>query len=212
MRHREYSFGEETLTLWTACDIDPLLDQLMAKPDSDPDIVDDRMPYWAELWPSSLLMADVITNHSPKLPKGDFLEMGCGPALPGCIAARLGKQGVVTDYLKEARWLAELNLMENGVQDQVQVRHLDWREPLPERYSWILAGDVAYEPRNFQPILSCWDAMLAEGGQVWCAEPGRSVAKAFFSLAEQDGWIREEIGQKERVTVYRMFRSWKAMK
>jgi predicted nicotinamide N-methyase len=206
MRHRDFAFGEHTLSLWTACDLDPLLDSMMQKPDTDPDISDERMPYWAELWPSSLLMAEVMTRHFPSLPDGPFLEMGCGPALPSTLAAVLGRQGIATDYVQEARWLAELNLSTNRVSQQVRVQHLDWREPWEETFPWILAGDIAYETRNFEPILTCWDRMLAQGGQIWLAEPGRSIAKRFFADLEEAGWKREPIGNKERVTVYRITR------
>ena len=209
MRHRDFGFGDHTLTLWTACDLDPLLDRMMNKPDSDPDIKDERMPYWAELWPSSFLMAEVMIRHYPKLPEGRFLEIGCGPALPSTLAGVLGKQGVASDYLEEARWLAELNLGTNGVQEAVEVRHLDWREPWDETFSWILAGDIAYETRNFDPILECWEKMLAPGGQIWLAEPGRSVAKGFFDDVYEQGWHRDIIGKKERVTVHRITRPQK---
>ena len=207
MRHREFTFGDQTLTVWTACDIDPLLDRLTHQDPSSPELKDERMPYWAELWPSSLLMAEVMTNHFPKLPEGEFLEMGCGPALPSLLAARLGIQGLATDYLQEARWLAELNLNENQVSGQVQVAHLDWREPMDSRFSWILAGDIAYESRNFRPIADCWSAMLAPGGQIWLGEPGRSVARDFFHLLRQENWKVETIGRKERVRVHRITRN-----
>lgn len=204
MRHRDYIIGGISLTLWTALEIDPLLDRLIQKKQSDPDVLDERMPYWAELWPSSFLLAEVMANHAPKLPKGEFLELGCGPALAGVYAARLGKSGTVTDYLQEARWLAKANAMENHVEDKIKVEHLDWREPPDKTFSWILAGDVAYEPRNFRPLMECWTKMLSPGGEVWLAEPGRSIAKKFFTTLDENGWSSEVIGQKERVKVYRI--------
>lgn len=204
MRKREFTFGTENLTLWTTKDIDPLLDRMMSKHELDPEIADDQMPYWAELWPSSLLMAEVLVNQAPKLPEGEFFEMGCGPALPGILAARLGKQGTVSDYLEEALWLAELNVKENGVSDQVKIQRMDWREPLSKKVPWILANDVAYEKRAFRPLVDCWNDMLAPGGQIWLSEPGRSVAKGFFQLLEEEQWQTEVIGTKERVRVLRI--------
>lgn len=206
MRHRDFTVGEVSLTLWTACDLDPLLDQLMNRAEDDPDLVDERMPYWAELWPSSLLMAEVMSRHHPRLPAGPFLEMGCGPALPSIMAAKLGRGGWATDYLQEARWLAEVNLSSNQVLDRVQVHHLDWRTPLDRQFPWILAGDVSYEARNFDPLLQCWDQMLQPDGEVWLAEPGRSVAKPFFDLLREQNWTVEVIGEKERIRVHRIRR------
>jgi hypothetical protein len=41
-------------------DIDKLFNQFLSKSPSDPDIVDERMPYWADLWPSAIGISEFI--------------------------------------------------------------------------------------------------------------------------------------------------------
>lgn len=207
MRCQEYEFGGECLRIWTACDIDPLLNRLMEKEDSHPDVKDERMPYWAELWPSSILMADTIHRYSLTLPNAPWLELGCGPGLAGLMAARAGRKGICTDYMSEALWLAEVNAVQNGCGDQIAFRLLDWRSPESDRsFPWILAGDVAYETRNFEPLLDCFDRLLAPGGEIWLGEPGRRIAQDFFRLLTENGWRRSTLNTSKGVSVYRLIR------
>ncbi len=44
------------------------------------------MPYWADLWPSALALADVVARRPPQGRR--VIELGCGIALPGIVAAR----------------------------------------------------------------------------------------------------------------------------
>lgn len=207
MRYRDYIFDEESVRIWTACDIDPLLDSLLSKGDSHPDVKDERMPYWAELWPSSIQMAKTIHACAVNLPDGPWLEMGCGPGLAGIMAAKAGRSGLCTDYMSEALWLAEVNARQNGCVDRTTFMLLDWRAPTLDRtFPWILAGDVAYETRNFGPLLNSFDRLLAPAGEIWLGEPGRSIAKEFFNLLAARGWHRGTISTKDGVNVYRLTR------
>ncbi|WFB34485.1 methyltransferase [Kiritimatiellota bacterium B12222] len=208
MRYQDFSFQQNTLQIWTACDIDPLLNALMEKDPDHPDVQDERMPYWAELWPSSLLMAETIALRHSHLPSGPWLELGCGPGLPGILAAQFGRKGVCSDYMQEALWLAELNAHQNGCADHIRFKRLDWREPdLSEHFRWILAGDVAYENRNFSPLLKTFDQLLSPDGEIWLGEPGRSVARPFFQAIEAEGWQREVIGQQAELSLHRIWRT-----
>ncbi|MFT7512131.1 MAG: hypothetical protein ACI9QL_001338 [Candidatus Omnitrophota bacterium] len=38
-------------------DLDRLLEEMIAKGDDHPDVRDERMPYWAELWPDAIALA-----------------------------------------------------------------------------------------------------------------------------------------------------------
>jgi predicted nicotinamide N-methyase len=207
MRSQQYQFDGDEIRIWTACDIDPLLDNLMGKADSHPDVQDERMPYWAELWPSSILLAETIRKQRDSLPKGPWLEIGCGPGLAGLMAAKCGRSGLCTDYMREALWLAGLNAHQNGCDERMDFKPLDWRSPnLTRTFPWILAGDVAYETRNFQPLADCFGQLLAPGGQIWLSEPGRSIAVSFFTLLENAGWARTKIVTQKGVSLYRIMR------
>ena len=45
-------------------DIDKLFNQLLSKAPSDLNIVDERMPYWADLWPSAIGISEYIESHT----------------------------------------------------------------------------------------------------------------------------------------------------
>jgi len=202
MRFQNFVIMDQTFTIWTPCDIDFLLNALIEKEDKHLDVQDERMPYWAELWPSSLLMAQTILEKRSEIPSGRWLEVGCGPGLPGIVAARIGHKGTFSDYMQEALWLATLNAHQNNCEKNVRFEEIDWRNPTGKQsYSWILAGDLVYERRNFIPLLSTFDSYLEPGGEIWVAEPGRSIAKSFFDHMESEGWIQEVISQNEDATI-----------
>jgi predicted nicotinamide N-methyase len=205
MRCQELSFPGQTLELWTACDVDPLLEALAAKPADDPDVLDERMPYWAELWPSSLLLARHLF-HSESLPAGPWIELGCGPGLAGLAVSLRGIPGLWTDYMPEALLLAELNARHNHCPSSATLL-LDWRAPPADlSASWILAADVAYETRLFEPLLHCFNRLLAPGGEIWFGEPGRPIARPFFDQLSAAGWQRETLCIEDGRHLYRLRR------
>lgn len=205
MRYQQFQFGSIPLKIWTACDIDPLLNALVEKENTHPDIVDERMPYWAELWPSSIIMAETMIREQAQLPQGRWLELGCGPGLPGILAASLGLHGVSSDYMREALTLTRLNAYQNQCADKIDFVELDWRVPsIIEKFSWIIAGDVAYEKRNFQPLADSFSKLLGPGGEIWLGEPGRGVAKQFFELLDAEGWQITCIHHQQDIRIYRI--------
>lgn len=206
MRRRKIMAGEHTFNVWSACNLDPLLDALSQKANDHPDVVDERLPYWAELWPSARVMAEAILSL-PTPPASQWLELGCGPGLAGVAASRLGVPGIWTDYMREALWLAELNAIEEGIQSP-ETMLLDWRDPPDHlRVPWLLTSDVVYEERNFGPLLDCFDALLTPGGEIWLGEPGRPVARDFFKHLDAAGWKWTSLLQVDKVSVYRLHRS-----
>ncbi len=206
MRCQEMTVSKTTLRVWSACDLDPLLDALAGMPDDHPDVVDERMPYWAEIWPSAIVLAQTILNKRHACPSGPWLELGCGPGLAGTAALLRGVPGTFTDYVEEALTLSGLNALENCREDW-SARILDWRDP-PEdlRVPWILASDVAYEDRLFQPLLDCFEACLTPEGEIWFAEPGRSICRTFFEEARSQGWVRSHVHREDGVRVHRFKR------
>jgi len=206
MKRQELMFKKQTLRIWSACDLDPLLDALSEKPDDHPDILDERMPYWAELWPSSIVLAQAILHKRHPCPSGPWLELGCGPGLGGTAALMRGIPGVFTDYVPEALCLSALNALENQCEGW-SARLVDWRDP-PDGLSvpWILASDVAYEDRLFQPLLDCFEQFLTPDGEIWFSEPGRSICKMFFAEAEEQGWVRSIVHKENGIRVHRFKR------
>ena len=99
-----------------------------------------------------------------------------------------GAEVLLTDYHQEALDYAEKNWREN-VGTAPRSRLLDWREPPDDlEADVVLAADVAYEKRFFQPLADTFQALARSGGRALIAEPGRPLAKAFFPTLARAGF------------------------
>lgn len=177
----------EKFAIWHAADIDPFLDELLSRGPDDPEVLDERLPYWAQLWPSAVGLAEWILGQSGLTGK-TVCELGCGPGLPGIAAARMGADVLWTDIQPRALELTAANALANGIPG-ASTAVLDWREPpTDQRFDILLAADVAYEARAFDPLVHCLKTLLAPGGQIWISEPLRPVARPFFSLLKEQGF------------------------
>ncbi|MGE3536086.1 MAG: methyltransferase [Candidatus Tectimicrobiota bacterium] len=153
---------------------------------------DERLPYWAELWPASVALGQYVRQCLP-LAGRHVLELGCGLGLVGLVAALQGAHVVCTDYEEAALDFARYNARRNACR-QMRFQLMDWRRPrLPRRYEYILASDVIYEARNFGPLVALLRRYLARGGRAVFSEPGRVNAVPFFALLRQHGFICETL-------------------
>jgi predicted nicotinamide N-methyase len=178
--------GGLTIELLRVEDVDTLLDRL-PKVQFRPD---ERLPYWADLWPSALALARYLWE-SVDLRGLNVLELGCGLGLAGIVACRQGAAVTFTDYEADALAFTRYNALRNGCQRAV-VRHLDWHAPkLGHTYAVILASDVFYERANFRPLLHTLQTALAPDGHFILAEPNRPVARDFFRMLRDHGFQYE---------------------
>jgi predicted nicotinamide N-methyase len=169
--------GGLTIELLRVADVDTLLDQL-PKIQFRPD---ERLPYWADLWPSSLALARYLWE-AVDLQGIEVLELGCGLGLAGIAASRKGGLVTFSDYEADALAFTRYNAYRNGC-PQAIVRHLDWYAPrLNQSYAVIIASDVLYERANFQPLLQLLHCALEPDGHFILAEPNRPIARDFFRL------------------------------
>lgn len=155
----------------------PSVDSLLETLDAEAPGAEERIPYWAELWPSSLALAGwLIGGRGPRRP-GPALELGCGLGLAGLVALRLGWDIELADRDPQACALARGNLAQNGL-DPRRVRELDWNGPPPARYATLIAADILYERAFAEPLARFLAAALLPGGRAYFVEPGRPVAEA----------------------------------
>lgn len=143
---------------------------------------DERLPYWAELWPSSLALAAWLAGHTRDIAGKRCLDMGCGLGFTALAGRWLGAEVIGMDYDAEALRYARANAELNDI-DGVDWRRMDWREPtLPAgSVDVIWAGDIVYERRFADPVAAFMAHALTPEGRAWIAEPGRAV---FASLPE----------------------------
>jgi predicted nicotinamide N-methyase len=135
---------------------------------------DEFLPYWAELWPSALALADVVADRDVR--GLDVLELGCGLGLPSLVAARAGARVLATDWADGALELLRANVARYGI--ELETRKLDWREPgALGTFDLVLAADVLYE-RRYVDVLA--ELLPDVGGEVLLADPGRPFLRAFL--------------------------------
>jgi predicted nicotinamide N-methyase len=175
--------GGLTVELLRVADVDTLLDRL-PKIQFRPD---ERLPYWADLWPSSLALAKYLWE-AVDLQGVEVLELGCGLGLAGVAASRKGGVVTFTDYEADALAFTRYNAYRNGCQQAI-VRHLDWHAPtLTRTYAALIASDVLYERANFHPLVQLLHTALQPDGQFILAEPNRPIARDFFRLLRDQGF------------------------
>lgn len=181
----------ETFEMATVTNIDELYDRLIAKGPAHEDFIDERIPYWADLWHSGIGLAEYLLASGVCQGKS-VLELGCGLGLPGLAAARSGGKVVLTDYLPEALEVARL-IWKMNMPDEPTLQLLDWRQPDPSLASDVLlASDVIYEARNMEPLLHAFDTLLNPGGTIVLSDPGRPLSRDFITTLVQKGYSCKE--------------------
>jgi ETFB lysine methyltransferase len=143
---------------------------------------DERLPYWADVWPSSrVLAARLLAEHGAGR---SLLELGCGVGLVAMAAARAGFAVTVTDYYEDALLFARANVW-RATGEEPEARLVDWRA-MPRdlgRFDVVVASDVLYERPYAQLVARALALTLARGGMALVADPGRVAAPAFLDAA-----------------------------
>ncbi|MUM76075.1 methyltransferase domain-containing protein [Pseudodesulfovibrio sp. F-1] len=153
---------------------------------------DERLPYWAEVWPASVLLGRHILRNADTLRGRPCLDMGCGLGLTGILASHAGARVVAFDYEWPAVRFARGNAALNSVPQPLWTL-MDWREPAVRvnGFDFIWGGDVLYEKRFFEPIIRLFRQALAPGGRIWIGEPVRSVSRPVWEMVRRHGFSAE---------------------
>jgi len=152
--------------------------------------IDERIPYWADVWPSARILAERLSKHDGAGKR--LLELGCGIGLPAIAAAAAGYEALATDYYAEALEFTEANAQRNGVEG-VDSRLVDWRR-LPDDlgvFDLVVAADVLYEKPQAALVVTVIEQCLAEGGLAIVTDPGRRTADALLEICRQRGLSAE---------------------
>jgi predicted nicotinamide N-methyase len=163
------------------------------------------LPYWAELWPSSLALGRALAGRA--LHGARTLELGCGLGLPSLAAALAGGRVLATDWSPASVEMTARNAERNGL--RVETLRCSWTapEPLLARAPWdlVLASDVLYEARNGEALLPLLPRLLGSRGEVWLADPGRPPAARFLAAAQAAFAIdRRPAAELPQGAVYRL--------
>jgi predicted nicotinamide N-methyase len=177
--YRSITVGQKTFKIAYPGNADQLLDHPSTHSAFQ---ADEYMPYWAELWPASQMLANALVTQKPSADTA--LEIGCGVGLPGIVALSLGMHVIFSDYDETAVAFAARNATANGFSD-FETLPLDWRVPPPMQVPLILAADVIYEERNIAPLIAFIQAVLAPDGLCLLSDPDRSTRGGFCYALKQ---------------------------
>jgi SAM-dependent methyltransferase len=180
---RKFEMATETLTVGTGIHAREFTlckpanaDHLISEADY---VMDERLPYWADLWPSARVLAGALLEM-----RGDgrtLLEMGCGLGLDTMAAMASGFTVTATDYYEDAIHMARLNASRNLGREPA-VRMVNWRA-WPEAlgtFDVVMAADVLYEKEYATLVGDCIARALAPDGEAIVADPGRLALPAFL--------------------------------
>lgn len=180
-----------TMQIRRPAELDPLLDAATGDPEQN-------LPYWAEIWPSGVALAAAIHRDPNALRGKRVVELGCGLGVTAIAALQAGADLLATDYAAEALALCAFNCLDQAGREPRTVQ-MNWRNPsgalrktAGEGFPIVLAADVLYEARDVDPLLGLIDWLVAPGGELWLAEPGRPPAQRFLDALREWGWAGDE--------------------
>lgn len=189
-------------------------DELISEADY---VRDERLPYWADVWPSSLILARRMANGAGS--GRSVLELGCGLGIVSITAMRSGFQVLASDYYDDALRFTRANAWRN-LRREPAVRMIDWRA-LPAdlgTYDLIIAADVLYEMTYAELVADALAAALAPRGMAIIADPGRVAVDDFVDACVAKGLTRidrdthpfVEGAIRQRITLYSIRRGARA--
>jgi predicted nicotinamide N-methyase len=150
---------------------------------------DERLPYWADVWPSSLILARRMANDAGG--GRSVLELGCGLGIVSITAMRSGFDVLASDYYEDALRFTRANAWRNLGREPA-ARMIDWRA-LPAdlgTYELIVAADVLYEMAYAELVADALAAALAPRGMAIIADPGRVAVDDFIDACRTRGLTR----------------------
>lgn len=213
-REPTFSHGDLSLRILLPRSADELIDEEAFNRD-------ERLPYWADLWPSAKALARWLIDEHPPHTKSEkplrIIEVGCGAtALASLVLAIRGFETLATDYEPEALQLAESNARRNGVAHpeeasqggirrgggRLRTRLIDWRN-VPDDlaqgenggagFDLVLGADLMYEQRHAIALADCVSEITSPTGRMLLADPGRRYLPDFIAAMKQRGFASHDL-------------------
>lgn len=158
---------------------------------------DERLPYWTELWPSSMLLGEWLGRKRQSIEGRRCLDLGCGLGLTALAGASCGGFVLGMDYEWPAVFFARRNSRHNAVNmpSPPMWAQMDWRAPafIQGAFHCIWGADVMYERRFIEPVAAFLEHTLVDDGIAWIAEPSRALYADFARRMQDAGWRCQKV-------------------
>ncbi len=177
-------------------------------------VEDERLPYWADIWPASTILAEQIISRSGQGRR--LLELGCGVGLVTTAAMASGHEVVASDYYTDALAFTRANAFQN-VGKSPTAKMMNWRK-FPEdatNFDKVIASDVLYESEYAKILPAILMRALSLHGVGLIADPGRIAAPEFMEKCEEVGLellgketFPYEVGEiRQKIDIYELGRT-----
>lgn len=149
---------------------------------------DEYIPYWADLWPAAVMLAEVVLAEPWEERGADLeaLEIGCGLGVSGMAALTRGLHVTFSDVDEGAVQLAAANARLNGF-TAFETAAVDVRAAPDRQFPVLLAADVCYELRLTEAVAKFVKASLAPGGLALLTDTDRYSARPLRHLLHEQG-------------------------
>jgi predicted nicotinamide N-methyase len=201
---RTVDIGGREIELLSPANADDLISE-------DDYVLDERLPYWADLWPSARVLANEV--RTMRLADRRVLELGCGLGVVAAGAALAGADVMATDYYEDALLFARLNVAE-GTGRSIGTRLVNWVAMPADlgKFDVVLASDVLYEHRYAPLVADAIAATLVRGGEAIVADPGRIAVDGFLQECTERGLAKTGATRhayaegeiRQTITLYRL--------
>jgi len=196
--------GDLTFDFTRIADPNRVLDEVAAEEDRLDKLAGKRrdgeelhLPYWAELWDSSLAIIELLAEElsgmggppmkSIKKDAISVLDLGCGMGLTGTVAAATGAKVLFADLEADALLFARLNSI--AFEKNIRTRRLNWQTArLAEQFDLIIGADILYDKTQWPFLEPFWRGHLRAGGTVLLGEPGRQTGELFLEWIKNHPW------------------------
>lgn len=165
------------------------------------DVPESLWPLSGILWPSGILLAELVAERNFEGKR--ILELGCGVALASLVLQKRGFDVTASDYNPFAGELLRENAKLNDI-DPPKFMKLSWQEPFTgEPYDLIIGSDVLYEPGCASEVCDFLKSALKSSGKALFVDPGRAHVRKFETTLQASGFQCDVVwpvpGEKTRI-------------
>lgn len=181
---QDASIGDRTYSILKPANADDLIRE-------EDFVKDERLPYWADVWPSSIILAAKLLELNGG--GQSALELGCGVGLSTLAATTAGFDVLSTDYYEDALDVTRANVFRN-LGRLARTRLVDWRHFPSDlgTFDLAFASDVLYEKEYAELLPGILERVLDKAGTALIADPGRVAAPLFVEECGKHGLVIRE--------------------
>jgi predicted nicotinamide N-methyase len=146
---------------------------------------------FGQVWPSSLVLADLVQAH--ELRGKRILEIGCGLAIPSLVACQRGADVTALDRHPLAAEFLRENLLLNAL-PPLPFRRRNWFEADVElgKFDLIIASDVLYERHHPESLSIFIQRHASPVAEILVVDPNRGHQAKFAHHMKAFGYAYKE--------------------